>query len=74
MVAERPPVGDILEGLAVATAGGPAAVPAGPGVQGVTGTVTMGHPVSGDPGGVSLPLLTARGQFREFKGLHRMAP
>ncbi|KAH8027384.1 hypothetical protein HPB51_005010 [Rhipicephalus microplus] len=53
MVAERPPVGDILEGLAVATAGRPAAVPAGPGVQGVTGTATMGHPVSGIAGGVS---------------------
>ncbi|KAL3258795.1 hypothetical protein MRX96_046357 [Rhipicephalus microplus] len=74
MVAERPPVGDILEGLAVATAGGPAAVPAGPGVQGVTGTVTMGHPVSGDPGGVSYAAALGLGAISRVQGPSRNGP
>ncbi|KAH8021082.1 hypothetical protein HPB51_012366 [Rhipicephalus microplus] len=74
MVAERPPVGDILENLAVATAGGPAAVPAGPGIHEVTGTATMGHPVSGVAGGVSYTAALGSGVTSGIRGPSRNGP
>ncbi|KAL3183343.1 hypothetical protein MRX96_000317 [Rhipicephalus microplus] len=54
--------------------GGPAAVPAGPGIHEVTGTATMGHPVSGVAGGVSYTAALGSGVTSGIRGPSRNGP